>query len=138
MGTLLIIDDDSIVRETLRDLLAGAHECHTADRAEQALEYLQLETYDVVITDIAMPGLGGLEILKYITERHPMTPVIVVSGKIEADKEAFLGMGAFDFFSKPFRLGEVEDAVMRAISYRDEQKAGTSVSSDTKGPEIVT
>jgi len=138
VGTLLIIDDDTTVRETLNDLLAGTHECHTAARAEQALEYWQLETYDVVFTDIAMPGLGGIEILKYITERHPMTPVIVVSGQIEAEKEAFMGMGAFDFFSKPFRLGEVEDAVMRAISYRDEMKAEASVGSEPNGPEIVT
>ena len=76
MATLLLIDDDTLIRDILYDLLSGAHECHTADRAEQALEYLEIETYDAVLTDIAMPGLGGLEILNRIKERHPNTPVI--------------------------------------------------------------
>jgi len=47
MGTLLIVDDDSLIRDTLHELLSETHECHTADRAEQALAYLDLETYDV-------------------------------------------------------------------------------------------
>lgn len=126
MATLLIIDDDSFVRDTLHDLFSGTHECHTADRAEQALEYLEFETYDVVLTDISMPGLGGLEVLKRITERHPTTPVIVISGQPDADSESLLRLGAFDFFPKPFLLEEVEAAVQRAIDYRDEMKAGSA------------
>ena len=126
MATLLIIDDDVYVRETLLDLFPGAHECHTADRAEQAIEYLEFETYDVVLTDISMPGLGGLEVLKRITEQHPTTPVIVISGQVDADKDALLTLGAFAFFSKPFQLEEVEDAVQRAIAYREEMKTGSA------------
>ena len=130
MATVLIIDDDSNVRDTLNDLLSSAHECHTADRAELALEYLKFETYDVVLTDISMPGLGGLEILKRITERHPTTPVIVISGQVEADKDTYLGLGAFEFFSKPFLLEDIEAAVGRAISYRDDMKAGSGTRSE--------
>ena len=125
MATLLIIDDDSNVRDTLHDLFSGVHECHTADRAEQALEYLQFETYDVVLTDISMPGLGGLEILRRMTERHPTTPVIVISGQLDADKDMLLDLGAFDFFAKPFLLEDVENSVQRALDYRDDMKAGT-------------
>ena len=47
MATLLIVDDDSLIRNTLHELFSETHECHTADRAEQALAYLDLETYDV-------------------------------------------------------------------------------------------
>ena len=126
MATLLIIDDDVYVRATLLDLFSGTHECHTADRAEQAIEYLEFETYDVVLTDISMPGLGGLEVLKRITEQHPTTPVIVISGQADADKDALLTLGAFDFFSKPFLLEEVEEAVQRAIDYREEVKTGSA------------
>ena len=126
MATLLIIDDDNTIRDTLYDLFSPTHECHTADRAEQALEYLEFETYDVVLTDLSMPGLGGLEVLKRITERMPTTPVIVISGQLDADKEALLTLGAFDFFSKPFLLEEVEDAVRRAIDYRDGMKVGSA------------
>ena len=78
MATLLLIDDDPAVRQMLDMLFAESHECHTADRAEQAIELLKFQTYDVVITDISMPGLGGVEILKQIKLRHAI-PVIVIS-----------------------------------------------------------
>ena len=128
MATLLIVDDDSAVRDTLYALFAGAYECHTADRAEQALEYLEIETYDVVLTDIAMPGLGGVEILKRIKLLHPAIPVIVISGQTAEDKDALLEMGAFAYFPKPFVLEEIEDAVVRAIAYRQQLESGPSQS----------
>ena len=121
MATLLIVDDDNNIRETLHDLLKDSHECHTADRAEQALSYLEFETYDVVLTDIAMPGLTGREVLKRIQEEHPTTPVIVISGNSEeeATKE-LLDMGAFAFIAKPFKLEDVESTVVRAIARNQE------------------
>lgn len=125
MATLLIIDDDSFVRDTLNDLFSERHECHTADRAEQALQFLEFETYDVVLTDISMPGLGGLQVLKRMTEEHPTTPVIVISGQVDADKDTLLDLGAFDFFSKPFLLEDVEDAVGRALAFRAEMNAAS-------------
>ena len=96
MATLLIVDDDSLIRDTLHELFSESHECHTADRAEQALAYLDVETYDVVLTDIAMPELSGRELLKHIQANHPATPVIVISGlSNEADARALMNMGAF-------------------------------------------
>ena len=65
-----------------------------------------------------MPGLGGVEILKRIKERHPTTPVIVISGMTVKETDKLLEMGLFAFFPKPFKLEEVEDAVVRAIAYR--------------------
>src|SRR5258708_3811560 len=100
VATLLIIDDDNQVRNTLHDLFSGIHECHTADRAEQALGYLEFETYDLVLTDISMPGLGGLEILKHMNRCHPTTPVIVISGQPDADRNSLMALGAFEFSSK--------------------------------------
>jgi DNA-binding NtrC family response regulator len=126
VATLLIIDDDNYVRDTLHDLFSGSHECHTADRAEQAISYLEFETYDVVLTDISMPGMGGLEVLKRITEQHPTTPVLIISGQMDIDKESLLKLGAFDFFSKPFLLEEIEEAVQRAIVYREVMKSGSA------------
>ncbi len=122
MATLLIVDDDNNIRETLQDLLSVAHECHTADRAEQALAYLELESYDAVLTDISMPGLSGREILKQIQEQHPATPVIVISGNAEdsAGRE-LMELGAFAYIAKPFQLDDVERTVDRAIAHHQEQ-----------------
>jgi two-component system response regulator AtoC len=117
MATLLIVDDDTVIRDTLHDLFSASHECHTADRAEQALAYLDIETYDAVVTDIAMPGLSGREVLKYVHAKHPNTPVIVISGVAdETSARALTEMGAFAYFTKPFKLEEIEDAVERAIA----------------------
>ena len=58
MATLLIVDDDNVVRDTLHEFLSVSHECHTADRAEQALAYLDIETYDAVLTDLTDAGPG--------------------------------------------------------------------------------
>jgi DNA-binding NtrC family response regulator len=116
MATLLIVDDDTLIRDTLRELLSPSHECHTADRAEQALAYLDIETYDAVLTDISMPGLSGREILKYIQDKHLATPVIVISGMPDGGgDESIIARGAFAFFAKPFKLEEIESAVDRAI-----------------------
>jgi DNA-binding NtrC family response regulator len=122
MATLLIVDDDTLIRDTLHDLLSPSHECHTADRAEQAFAYLEIETYDVVLTDLSMPGLSGRELLNYVQEKHPATPVIVISGMPEGGYgREVIEMGAFAFFHKPFNLDEIEEAVERAIAQHHEQ-----------------
>jgi DNA-binding NtrC family response regulator len=124
MATLLIVDDDSLIRDTLHELFSENHECHTADRAEQALAYLDIETYDVVLTDIAMPQLSGRELLKHIQANHASTPVIVISGlSNEADARVLMDMGAFAYFAKPFKLEDIEEAVARAIALRQELAA---------------
>ena len=124
MATLLIVDDDNLVRNTLHELLSASHECHTADRAEQALAYLDIETYDAVLTDINMPGLSGRELLRYIQAKHSATPVIVISGMSEAgDARELIAAGAFAYFAKPFNLENIEAAVDRAISRHQELAA---------------
>jgi DNA-binding NtrC family response regulator len=121
MATLLIVDDDNLIRDTLHELLSTSHECHTADRAEQALAYLDIETYDAVLTDISMPGLSGRELLRYIQAKHSATPVIVISGMSdEGDAKELIDAGAFAYFAKPFKLDEIEAAVDRAIARHQE------------------
>ena len=131
MATLLIVDDDTLIRDTLHELLSASHECHTADRAEQALAYLDIETYDAVLTDLSMPGLSGREILNYIQEKHPATPVIVISGMPEGGYgQEVMDMGAFAFFAKPFKLEDIEEAVDRAI-LRHQELANVAQSKPT-------
>jgi DNA-binding NtrC family response regulator len=121
MATLLIVDDDNLVRDNLHELLSASHECHTADRAEQALAYLDIETYDVVLTDLAMPRLSGRDLLSHIQAKHPTTPVIVISGVFEEDDaRTIMDGGAFAYFAKPFNLEEIEAAVARAVVRRQE------------------
>ena len=116
MATLLLIDDNTVIREMLESLFSSTYECDTADRAEQALEYLQHREYDVVITDVSMPGLGGVEVLQRIKSEHANTQVIVISGRPDQYRDTVLAMGAFAFHAKPFSLTAIEASVASAIN----------------------
>ena len=117
MPTILIVDDDAAVRGILLDLLSENYECNTASTAEQALQYLEMEDYDVVLTDLAMPGLTGIELLKQVKVKDLNTPVILISGKAqEEDHESLIKLGAFAYLKKPFSLDEIESAVQRAVA----------------------
>jgi DNA-binding NtrC family response regulator len=120
MSTILIVDDDDAIRGTLYDLLSDRYECHTASMAEEALQYLDVEKYDAVLTDIAMPGLTGIELLKRVQQRDSGTPVILISGKgSEQDGKSLLDLGAFAYVTKPFNLDEIELVVERAVTQKD-------------------
>lgn len=116
MLTILIVDDDAAVRGMLYDLFSERYECHTASTAEEAFQYLEVEDYDVILTDIAMEGLSGVELLKRVQLRDCETPVILISGKgNEQDPKQLLDLGAFAYVSKPFNVDELEEIVERAI-----------------------
>jgi DNA-binding NtrC family response regulator len=135
MATLLIVDDDSLIRDTLHELLSPSHQCHTADRAEQAFAYLEIETYDAVLTDLSMPGLSGRELLNYVQEKHPATPVIVISGMPQGGYgREVIEMGAFAFFHKPFNLDEIEEAVAQAIARHQELTRADQNENPPNGP----
>ena len=126
MAALLIVDDDDAVRDTLADLFSESHNCHAAATVEAALTFMQAESYDVVLTDISMPGLSGVELLTVIRQRQPETPVIVISGISDsAHAEGLTKLGAFDYILKPFRLEKVEESVARALDQRRRHSAAS-------------
>ncbi|HEU4435564.1 MAG TPA: response regulator [Pyrinomonadaceae bacterium] len=119
MAEILVVDDDDIIRDTLCELLSQDHACQTAETAEEALTKLKSQLFDVVLTDISMPGLSGLELLNRVVQLYPGTPVIIVSGIADEEQaQNLMRQGAFDYLLKPFRLEVVEDSVRRAIEHR--------------------
>ena len=119
MAEILIVDDDDVIRDTLHELLSENHNCQTAENAEDALARLDTGSFDVVITDISMPGLSGLELLNQVLQHYPKTPVIVVSGLSDEEQaQSLIKQGAFDYLLKPFRLEVVEKSVKRALEFR--------------------
>jgi DNA-binding NtrC family response regulator len=109
--------------------LSEEHRCHTAETAENALKLLDAEFYDVVLTDISMPGLSGLELLGHVRQRYPDTPVIVISGINDQEHaKGMIKMGAFDYLLKPFRLEDVEASINRAVGYHRGLREGRSKS----------
>jgi len=119
MAEILVVDDDDIIRETLCELLSQDHACLAVDTAEEALAQLESRRFDVVVTDVSMPGLSGLDLLNRVVQLYPGTPVIIVSGLSDEEQaQSLIGHGAFDYLIKPFRLEVVEDSVRRAVESR--------------------
>ncbi|HYJ88583.1 MAG TPA: response regulator [Pyrinomonadaceae bacterium] len=119
MPRALVVDDDETIRDTLYELLSEAYLCQTAETAEKAFARLEADSYDVVLTDISMPGLSGLELLGHVRQKFPNTPVIIISGISDQEHaQGLIRLGAFDFLLKPFSLDAVEKSVKRAVEYR--------------------
>jgi DNA-binding NtrC family response regulator len=120
MADILIVDDDDVIRETLCELLSANYTCEVAETAEAALALLERESFRLVITDISMPGLNGIELLERVKREYPQTPVIIISGLSDQEHaEGLIELGAFEYLLKPFRLELVEKSVERALKYRE-------------------
>lgn len=116
MADILVVDDDDVIRDTLYELLSADYSCQTSNTAEEALAKLEAQGFDVVLTDISMPGLDGKALLEKVLELYPGTPVIIISGHSDqAQARSLMNRGAFDYLLKPFRLEVVEESVKRAI-----------------------
>lgn len=119
--SVLIVDDDETLCKMLeRGLRSVTHKACSATNARAGLELLDHDDFDVVITDIRMPRLGGLELCKQIAERRPDIPVIVMTafGSMETAIEA-IRAGAYDFIPKPFDFDTLRLAVKRAAEHRE-------------------
>lgn len=119
-GRLLIIDDERMARANLaRALERGGHESAQAGSGEEGLKLLAEQDIDVVITDIAMAGMNGMEVLKAVRSSKPDVEVIMVTGypMIESAVEA-MRLGAFHYLAKPYSLEEARILVARALEKR--------------------
>ena len=117
---LLIIDDEEQIRHLLMDLLGSLYDCCTASSAEEALAALSEQTFDLVISDIDMGRMSGLELVPRVHSLSPDTVVVMISGNqdIEFAIQA-LRVGAFDYITKPIDLRHVEASVERALKHSE-------------------
>jgi DNA-binding NtrC family response regulator len=126
-ATVLIVDDENTTRELCRDIVVESGlRTRTASTTEQALEILEQYPVDIVITDLRVPEIGGLELLKRVRETRPQTPVIVLTqyGTIESAVEATRN-GAADYVTKPFHIPELRtklDRVVRSLELDQENR----------------
>jgi len=117
---LLIVDDEAEVRSVLNDLLSDICQCSQAPSAEEALARLRERDYQLVISDITMSGMSGLEMIPHVKIISPDTVIVMISGMqtIESAINA-LRLGAFDYLMKPFDLRQAEAAVARALEHHE-------------------
>ena len=121
MSTLkkvLVVDDDPVIGKSFDRVLAGkGYAVITAADGEDALRKLSTETYDVVFTDIRMPGMSGLEVAERVKASQPWLPVVIVTGYGTGDNEArATAAGVAGFLRKPLSPEMIEDTTERALA----------------------
>ena len=118
---ILIVDDDEVSCRLFAEILEGdGHEVHQARSGEEALDRLRKESYDLLLVDVRMPGITGLDVTRTMRQEQPLLPVIVMTafGSIETAVEA-IHEGAYDYVSKPMNLDELKKIVFRALGQRE-------------------
>lgn len=115
---LLVIDDEEEVRDMLSFALSQSRfQVQTASSGEEALEHVRRESFDLVITDLKMPGMDGVSTTKALRALRPELQVIIISGFMPADGvAACLASGASGFLHKPFDLKDLEALVQQTLS----------------------
>jgi DNA-binding NtrC family response regulator len=116
--SILVLDDEPIVCKRLKPALEkSGYEVEIVDSGKAAIERIDQRVFDIVVTDIRMEGIDGLDVLRHARQHSPRTIVIMITGyaTVEAARDA-LTQGAFDFIAKPFRLDDLRAAIARAAA----------------------
>jgi DNA-binding NtrC family response regulator len=120
MTRMLVVEDDAVARDLLCEILrADGFEVEAVEDGAPAVERAGDGRYDLVLSDVRMERVGGLDVLRAFTEKSPATPVILITafGDVTGAMEA-IGHGAYDYVSKPFNIEELRLTVARALERR--------------------
>ena len=124
MNRILIVDDEKSMRELLSIMLTKeGYLVSSADNGENALRAIQAEIFDLVITDIRMPAINGIELLKAVKELSPETVVIVITAYASTETAVdAMKLGAYDYITKPFKNEEIRLIIQKALEKRSLRK----------------
>ena len=123
---IMVIDDNEWIRDTLKQLLArSGYQVDVADNGRVGINKLKSKRYDVVLTDIQMPEMDGIELLKQIKEYDPTIPVVMITGFPTVDTAIqAMRQGASDFITKPFRYEQINMVVDKLVKEREVGEKG--------------
>ena len=119
---ILVVDDEPQLRKVLAEFVGTLYQCVQADSAEAALAEIKKTQFAVVISDVNLSGMSGLEMIPLIKAHSPQTVVLMISGQQSLDDSVqALREGAFDYIAKPLELHQVETSVRRAVEHYELQ-----------------
>ena len=126
MGKILVVDDEIEIVRLLKDFLTSkGYEVYTALNGAEALTVVKEAKPDIVLLDIIMPGMGGIDTLKEIKKIDPTTAVIMVTALIDEElANRAVKLGAFDYITKPINIDYLETCVMVKMIYVIDERAG--------------
>ena len=117
MSSVLVVDDEKNIRETLKDVLEDeGYEVHLAQDGKNALEVLKNRQFDVMLLDLWLPEIGGMDVLKTVKEKYGNIQIIIISGHGTIDTAVkATKIGAFDFIEKPLSIDRVLKIIDHAV-----------------------
>ena len=123
MPKILIIEDEAAIRRVLGKILSEENDTYTVQEAEDGLEGIEKiknEDYDLVLCDIKMPKMDGVEVLEAIKKIKPEIPIVMISGHGDLDTAVnTMRLGAFDYISKPPDLNRLLNTVRNALDRKE-------------------
>lgn len=132
MKNILVTEDDAKMRNGLVEILKEeGYDVDSAENGQKGLEKIREKDYDVVLTDLIMPVMGGMELLRNIKQIRPMTSVIIITafGTIENAVEA-IKVGASDYITKPFKIDEVQTKIRQVLAEKEFDRSPQILDSD--------
>ncbi len=137
MTSILVVDDERSMRDFLKILLKKeGYSVETASDGNSALERIGEKAFNLVITDIRMDGMDGLQLLNHIKEQTPSLPVVMITAFASPGDAVFaMKNGAFDYISKPFNVDEIKTVIQSATSRDNQIDEQKSITEDF--PEII-
>jgi DNA-binding NtrC family response regulator len=122
--TIHIIDDEKIIHEVLEDLLSSeGYQCELSSSGQEALKKQKSESFDLVLLDLLMPGMDGMEVLQKIKKIDPNAVIIIITAYASVESAiSAMKKGAFDYIQKPFQHDELLLSVKRAIQHKKLQE----------------
>jgi len=129
--TILIVDDELGPRESLYQVLNPNYKVVMANNGREGLDLFESMAPDMVISDIRMPSMNGIELMKAIHDRSPDTPFVLITGygTLETAQEA-LRYGATDYISKPYNIEQIRQLVRKTLTAREKRQNLTNLFGD--------
>jgi len=136
-SNILIVDDEPIIRDMLKYIMKGTgHSCHFAENGAKALKLLSDQVFDVVVTDVEMPVMNGIELVKIIKSKFT-ADIIVMTGQItNYQYDEFINIGASDFVTKPFSPKEIVHRINRVLKERTHKQEARKIRDALKESDI--
>ncbi|MBI4683497.1 MAG: sigma-54-dependent Fis family transcriptional regulator [Nitrospirae bacterium] len=137
-GNILVVDDEKSMREILEIFLKSeGYTVSVAENGEKAIEAVKKDIFDLIITDMKMPKVSGLELLKNVKQITPCTAVVIITafGTTESAVEA-MKLGAYDYIQKPFQMVDIRLVVKNAIEKQKLQKDVSILKQQLKPPSL--
>ncbi len=136
LSKILVVDDSPQISKALSDLLtASGYAVRTAPSAERALQILESARFDLIITDLKMTGMTGIDLAEQVLQKTPSLPIIILTGFGDMDSVIHaLRLGVADYLKKPFSIDEVMSVVEREINKGKDRQAAPAESKPAEKP----